>query len=509
MNKLILKEHFVLKDKINEYLSGSINYPTLKHYTAPFGIYKQRDDKFMVRIRVTGGELSIKKYKAIVEIAEKYKIEFIHFSTRQAVQLHGINPEYIFDIVKDCSNSGIYFKGGGGDTVRNIAACYYSGLTEKSLFDVVPHAKAMADYLYNYEKAYSLPRKIKFAFSCDSSDSSFAKYHDLGFFAKIKNNEKGFEVYSGGGMGRNSSPAIKILDFISEQNFIHCAIAATDLFYDHGNREKRNKARLRYVAQELGQQKYIDLFAEYYNKVLKLDLQIPKYNLESSNKFDQLNKLNSDLEINDVSDFNEWKNRAVIDTVYENTALLKLFVPYGIVSIESAKIILNLTEVTNTPFVRLTRNNDLFIPVRINQLEYIYKLLENNKNIYDYKAGSIKGLVTSCIGAKTCAIGIIDPKPFADEITTALAKVACSKTNIIDNILSNIKVSGCPNCCSNHPIAKIGLQGCIKKNSEGKPEPHAKLIASIELLKILGYSEETYLKCSDMKEFTEKVSKNI
>ncbi|HJO92089.1 MAG TPA: nitrite/sulfite reductase [Victivallales bacterium] len=508
MNNLILNEHFVLKEKISDYLSGLINYPALKAYTAPFGIYKQRDDKFMVRIRVTGGELSIEKYKVIIQIAEKYNIEFIHFSTRQAVQLHGINPEYIFDIIKDCSESGIYFKGGGGDTVRNIAACCYSGLTDKSLFDVLPHSKAMADYLYNYDKAYSLPRKIKFAFSCDSSDSSFAQYHDLGFFAKIKNSEKGFEVYSGGGMGRNSSPAIKIFDFIPECNFIHCAVAVTNLFYDHGNREKRNKARLRYVAQELGEKEYIDLFTKYYEKALGSNLNLPEYNLESRNKFDLFKELHPCSEIND-NDFAEWKKRTVMDTIHESVALLKLFVPYGLVSIEASKIILNIAEITNLPYLRLTRNNDIFIPVKTDQLEYIYEMLDKRKGIYDFKADSFKGLVTSCIGAKTCAIGIIDPKPFADEITNAMGELSKQKNDIIDNIICNIKISGCPNCCSNHPVAKIGLQGCIKKDSEGKSIPHVKLIADSELLTNLGYCEDTYLKCSDMQSLIERVYNNI
>jgi sulfite reductase beta subunit-like hemoprotein len=506
MNKLMLKEHFVLRDKIKEYLSGVIKYPDLKHYSAPFGIYKQRDDKFMVRIRITGGELSIDKYKAIIKIVEKYRIEFIHFSTRQAVQLHGINPEYIFNIIEDCSEAGLYFKGGGGDTVRNIAVCYYSGLTSKSLFDVMPHAKAMADYFYNYEKAYSLPRKIKFAFSCDATDTSFTKYHDLGFMAKIVNDKKGFEVYSGGGMGKNSSPAIKIFDFIHEDKFIQCAIAGTDLFYDHGNREKRTKARLRYVAQELGREKYIELFAEYYDKVLKSDLKLPEYNLESINKFDSLKQLKSKI---NNRDFNEWKNRAVTDTVYENISLLKLFVPYGVVSIKMAKIILDLTEKLNTPFIRLTRNNDLYIPVRTDQLEYIYELLENCKDVYDYKANSFKGLATTCIGAATCLIGIIDPKPFANEITNELDKIIKSnpdlKVRMLDDFLSSIKISGCPNCCSNHPIAKIGLQGCKKKNSEGISIPHVKLYADSTLLEKLGYNDDTYLQSSDMSALVKKI----
>jgi len=508
MNKLLEKEHYILKEKIEEYIAGNIKYPDLKKYSAPFGIYKQRNDMFMVRIRITGGELSLVKYKAIVNIVEKYNIGYIHFSTRQAVQLHDIDPAKVFDIVTECTENEMYFKGGGGDTVRNVAVCYYSGLTENSVFDVMPHAKALASYFYNYLKAYNLPRKIKFAFSCNSNDDSYAKYHDLGFIAKYKDGQKGFEVYAGGGMGRNSSAAVKILDFINEDQFINCAVAATDIFYEHGNRENRNKARLRYVCNSLGEDKFIELFNNYYNEISNSKTILPEEKLTYDYDFSGLNKIEKSSVLN-PNDFNKWKKLAAIETVYNDIKLLKLFVPYGVVSIDEAKLLLDIVEKINTPFIRLTRCNDIFIPVNQDQLQGIYGLLESSKDIIDFKADSLEGLITSCIGAKICTVGVIDPKPFAESISGCLEGQLEDKEAIINNFINTIKISGCPNCCSNHPVSKIGLQGCKKKDSNGESIPHMKLCADQKIIEKLGYENETFLKTSDMSEFVNRFIKKL
>ena len=474
-----------LKKSLVAYIKGDISYTDLKHTTAPFGIYKQRDDKFMVRIRITGGELATSKLNFIVEIAEKYSAEYLHLTTRQDIQLHGICSGNIFSIVSECNNNGIPFKGGGGDTFRNIAACPDSGLSLESVFDVTPYAKLLTEYFYNYDKVYDLPRKLKIAFSCSNEDKALAKFQDLGFIARVKNKEKGFAVYVAGGMGRDSMAGIKVFDFIPEYQFVNCAVAIANLFYDHGNRNDRTKARIRYLAKDLGENKFVELFMKYFDQTTSL---ASGYGLRAAAKRDSSvfvracpcrSVFNRDL----MPDLSEWKKYAVQDTIFDDIALVKLFIPYGKMNCAEAKNFINITSSLGIPFLRLTRNQNICIPVKKSTIPMLFQKLSILKDTVDLTASSMKGLITSCVGAKVCGIGIIDTLPFADSIASELDKYFCKnpekKCHLLLEIISSLKLSGCHNSCSNHPAAKLGLQGIRKKNKDGIMVDYCKVFKRI------------------------------
>ena len=50
-----------LKKTVDEYIAGDVTSTELKHESVLLGIYQQRNDLFMMRIRLTGGEISIEK----------------------------------------------------------------------------------------------------------------------------------------------------------------------------------------------------------------------------------------------------------------------------------------------------------------------------------------------------------------------------------------------------------------------------------------------------------------
>ena len=103
-----------LKKAVGEYLAGNISASDLKHTTAPFGIYQQRNDKFMVRIRITGGHLDLRKSQIIAEGMKNFRVGFMHLTTRQNLQLHDVDPVNIVPLVKFLTRQGIPFRGGGG-----------------------------------------------------------------------------------------------------------------------------------------------------------------------------------------------------------------------------------------------------------------------------------------------------------------------------------------------------------------------------------------------------------
>ena len=237
MKNELKAEHLALKKDVASFLNKELSAADLKHSTAPFGIYQQRDDLFMTRIRITGGHINISELRRIANIIDENNISYAHLTTRQDIQLQGVPPENIYAIVRSCTESGLPFKGGGGNTFRNIAVSPDSGIAPDNIFDVVPHAKSLTDIIFKWDKAFELPRKLKIGFASSEKDELMAMLQDLGFVARIKDGKLGFKVYGGGGMGKESALGIKLFDFISLDEVPRCTLAITELFYDHGDRE--------------------------------------------------------------------------------------------------------------------------------------------------------------------------------------------------------------------------------------------------------------------------------
>jgi len=487
MGKLSIQELSIyssLSQRVQEYINGEINYSDLKHTTALFGIYKQRGNKFMARIRVTGGEISLKQLFALSQIAEKYSVSFLHLTSRQGIQLHGIDVKNIIPIVTECAEYDMPFRGGGGNTFRNVAVCYHSGLIEDSIFDVLPYAKQLTSYVLSYNKAFDdLPRKIKFGFSCCEKDTGLAKLQDLGFIAKIQNRIEGFVVYGGGGMGNQSAVGIELIDFISADEVAKCAIAMIDLFYDHGDRSNRSKARIRFILKKYGDKKFKKLFLSYLKKVDLIEnvSTTQVYSPKPETTLYNCSEIHSSIELSstELSRYNEWKLHAIFNTQLDNIVLVKLFVSHGNLSIADLKKMIKIMSEVKVHFIRLSRGQNIYIPIKNSDVKYVFKQLNNYRQTTDFTGASLRGLLTSCIGAKTCAIGIVDTPKFSDSIAKELDVFFMNypefKTDFLKNIINSIKISGCQNSCSNHPAVTLGFQGIRRKNKEGTPTDYCKV----------------------------------
>ncbi len=482
----IKTDYSSLFEQIPKYINGTIEYPELKHTTAPFGIYKQRNGNFMARIRVTGGEVSFEKLSAISKIAEKYSVGFLHLTSRQAIQLHDVDIKKIISIVTECTENNLPFRGGGGDTFRNVAACYHSGFSEDSVFDVLPYAKQLTSSMFNYDKAFdNLPRKIKFGFSCCKNDTSLAKLQDLGFIATIQNGIKGFTVYGGGGMGNQSTVGIELMNFIPSNEIIRYAFAMTDLFNDHGDRTSRSKARVRFILKRLGAEEFKKLFFNYLDNVIlpeDIDLcQVPSSPVSETELFsgaaDVLPIIN--LSPTELPLYDKWKLRVLSNIKFDNTVLIKLLIPHGKLRVIDLKKIVELMSETKSDIARLSREENMYIPIKKLDTEYFFSQLNNYREEADFTGYSLQGLITSCIGAKICFIGIIDAPKFTDSIAKELNIFFTKHPEFIpdffNNVLNSIKISGCPNSCSNHPSVALGFQGIRRKNKDGVPTDYCKV----------------------------------
>lgn len=451
-----------IKDALERYLAGEINANELKPLIAPHGVYQQRNDAGMARIRVTGGHLEVEKLRLIAEIMEHHAVGYVHLTTRQDIQLHDVPLPNIHQVMVDCTEAGLPFRGGCGNTFRNILVNPDSGISPGGVFDVIPYALGLRDVIFACEKAFFLPRKFKIGLVDRPELERLAMVQDMGFIAARADGKRGFTVYGGGGMGRNSALGVKLFDFLPEEDLPRCVLAMIEMFFEHGDRTNRNRARIRYILERLGKEAFAGLFSDYYRKN-STEVKLPAYRLELDSVSDSLKK--ADGESIAAEETERWKQLAASATRFGGDAVsIRIFVPDGNLRPAHLRKLAGIAELTGCPFIRLTPEQDILLPlVHRSLLPLIYAQLKNELPELDLTLNSFKGHIVSCIGASVCKIGILDAPQTAWQIAARLddyfAGHPDKKSRLACRIISDIRISGCPNSCSAHPNAAIGLQG--------------------------------------------------
>jgi len=451
------------ENNVNRFLAGKISSKELKHESAPFGVYEQRNEKFMIRIRCAAAMISPAQLKTVGQLSGEFGGEEVHITTRQELQIHDVLPENIITVIRELRKAGLASRGGGGNTIRNVMASWNSGISNDEVFDVTPHAVALTNFLISAPDSWKLPRKFKVSFANSNEDNANARVQDLGFIASKKNREKGFKVYVAGGMGRNPKPGKILHDFVSENQIFIIAEAVKKLFYKHGNRENRNQARLRFLWDSLGKEKFIELYNEEVEKIKSKKL--PEFDI-----FDIIvNEENKRNFLKPVRNFSEkfklWEKRFVREQKQKGLFSIKIPFLFGNIKNENLIAIAELMSNFGNNVFRFTMQQNM--TVRNIPGKFLGNIFELASKVTPLaNSPRLIGNCIACTGSAICKIGICRPRGILKTLYEKL-----EKRNLPLDKIPNIKiyVSGCPNSCAQHHIADLGFAGKIKnENGERK-----------------------------------------
>jgi len=454
-----------LQDKIQEYQRGGCDAQDVKKRSALLGIYAEKDGAYMTRVRRTGGEISVSELLDTADIMEVNGIDHAHFSARQNMQMHGVPADKVHSTLVAFGNKGMVFKGGGGNTFRSVTGSPYAGISKTEIFDTTPYAKAIWEYIFDYKKAYELGRKFKMGFSSELSDNTNCGVQDLGFMAVIQDGQKGFKVYGGGGLGRGGMLGFVLVPFLPAERALQAVVAAIDLFYDHGDREDRTKARLRFVREKLGQAAYRELYCDY---LMKTEAPL----LNEINEIDYRQYADRVVvfqdEAPDTPDYRGWLRRAVQETRFDDVVAVRLYIRKGIFKAPDLRALAGILKKVGAPGIRLTAQQDAVIPlVHQSALPVLYRVLREQLQEQAVTDGSFAKHIVSCIGARLCTMGLAESTTAAESIAESLDELFSEyediRDEVFEGIIDGIRVSGCGSSCGVNQIAAIGFNGHRKK----------------------------------------------
>src|SRR5215203_3059988 len=189
-------------DLLGQFERGEIAPDQWRSFRLLRGTYGQRQaaDAQMLRVKIPQGVISTPQLHALAEVAEQYSRGFGHITTRQNIQFHFVRLHDAELAMRRLADEGLTTREACGNSVRNITACPYAGVSADELFDVTPYADAVTRFLLRHPLSSSLPRKFKIAFEGCKDDHIALTINDLAFKAELgPDGERGFRVLAGGG----------------------------------------------------------------------------------------------------------------------------------------------------------------------------------------------------------------------------------------------------------------------------------------------------------------------
>ncbi|MCD7964019.1 MAG: sulfurtransferase TusA family protein [Rikenellaceae bacterium] len=488
----------------DKFIKGEIGTAEFKVGRVPMGIYEQRKDGvYMVRIRTTGGIITPGQLIEIINIAKRHGSDLLHITTRQEIQIQNISIESTGAILRELKKIGLSSKGGGGNTVRNILVATTSVITDIESFDPTPHAEAITTKLIAETDSFTLPRKLKIAFSNNEDDTDFAAINDIGFIAKIKNGQRGFKLYVGGSVASKPTVGWVFADFIPEEDIFAVAGAVKKLFSEHGNRKNKHKARIRHIFYRLGAEEVKRLFDEYFKEEKKTAPKfVPDRYIEKINP-----SCNGNISSEPVDkDFLTWKNRYA--TAQKQYGLYSVVVPFihGNINIGDERfltqfqIFLRFLEFIGDDTVRFSVQQNIIL--RNIPESFLFQTYSHIHSINpEIKYPLLTNNIVSCTGADTCRLGICLSKGLAAAIRRKLINEGAGLDNIPE---VRLQISGCPNSCGQQVWADLGFSGKALRNSRLYPAYQVYAGASRGKSPALAETLGS-LNAHDVPEFTQKV----
>ena len=467
LDRLVERDIIELGEKIHLYKTGKMPEDKFKSLRLARGVYGQRQlGVQMVRIKLPYGKLLAKQLVRIADVADEYSNGNLHLTTRQDIQIHFVSLDRTPELWAELEKDSVTLREACGNTVRNITASPFAGIDPDEPFDVSPYAEELFRYLLRNPVNQDMGRKVKISFSSSQKDTAYSFLHDLGFIPIIQNGEKGFKLLIAGGLGVKPFLGQSVTNFINADDIYAYTTAILRVFDRYGERQKRNKARLKYLVEELGLDKFLELVNQEYKVVEKYRLTIIDFvepNIEDINIAEHL--------IITVPEYLTWIKTNVIKQKQKGFFTILLKITNGNIKSDIARKLAELVQKYSGGELRVTINQGLIIKyVREESLPHFYHVL-SKLNLSSPGFDSVSD-ITACPGTDTCNLGITNSTNLAVELENL---IAVHHAELVYNKDIKIKISGCFNACGQHSIANIGFHGSTIKDGN-------QLIPAVQLL---------------------------
>jgi sulfite reductase (ferredoxin) len=486
-NPLVEKEIVDLEKKIRLFREGKIHDEKFRSLRLVRGIYGQRQPGVqMIRIKLPFGKMTVKQMLRIADVSDEYASSNMHLTTRQDVQIHFVSLDKTPELWAKLAEDDVTIREACGNTVRNVTASATAGVDPEEPFDVSPYADAMFKYFLRNSISQELGRKFKIAFSSSDRDTGFTFMHDIGLIPKVKieNGQeiRGFKVMLGGGLGAQPYLAHVAYEFLEEDKIMPFTEGVIRIFDRYGERNRRHKARLKFLIEEVGFETFMELVAEEQkalkHKTFVVDTTaVGQPEPPAENTILENAKTLNVAEITLQEKYQRWYKTNVFEQKQKGFYGVQIKVHLGDLPTGIVRQLAPIVAAYAADDIRVTVNQGLLLKyVRPASLPYVFAAL-NEIGLAEPGFDSTAD-VTACPGTDTCNLAISSSTGISAELERVMNE---EYPDLVYNQDIKIKISGCMNGCAQHSACQIGFHGSsLKKGAAVLPALQVMLGGGIE-----------------------------
>lgn len=393
-------------------------------------------DAFMCRLRIPGGAMPSWQLLGVADLADRFAGGYADVTTRANLQLREIGPRDGVHVLTGLADLGIINRGAGGDNVRNITCNPTAGFDRIELIDTLPLAKELHHHILNHRELHGLPRKFNVAFDGGGTVASLEDTNDVGFLA-VRVDEGPEAVPAGvyfrlslGGITGHKDFARPTGVLVRPEECVAVASAIIRVFIKHGDRTDRKKARLKYLLDDWGFDRFLaEVEAERGGPLRRAPVDLGTPPLPAD----------------------RWGHVGVHPQTQDGRCYVGVVLPVGRMTTARMRGLAAIAERFGSGSIRLTVWQNLLIPdVAAGDIPEVKAAIEALGLGWDASAPRA-GLV-ACTGNAGCKYAAADTKGQA----MILARYLEERVPLDQPI--NIHLTGCHHSCAQHYIGDIGLE---------------------------------------------------
>lgn len=430
-----------------EFPKGTDVFLTKYHglfYVAP------AQDSYMCRLRFPGGAIRSWQLRGLADLADRSAGGFADCTTRANLQLRDIPAAESINILTGLQDLAIINFGAGADNIRNVTASPLSGIDPTELIDTLSLAKEMHYYLINHRELYGLPRKFNIAFDGGGSIAALEDTNDIGFTAVRLKPEAATDMlregvyfqFTLGGITGHKDFARPTGVLLKPEECVEVAAAVVRVFIRHGDRTNRNKARLKYLLDRWG----FDKFVSEVEKEVGREL--------SKAPFDAVEPRHSDNRQGHVGFYPQKQ---------PGLNYIGVVLPVGRMTSDQMRGLAQISERYGDGDLRLTVWQNLLIAnIPDDSVEAVEGAIELIG--LDWRASSVRAGLIACTGSAGCKYAGAPTKSNAMTIADYVEE------RLEMDVPVNIHLTGCHHSCAQHYIGDIGLIAANVKDPDDPDE---------------------------------------
>jgi sulfite reductase beta subunit-like hemoprotein len=477
---------------LERFENGEITPDQWRAYRLVRGTYGQRQPEGqMIRVKIPQGVLDGEQLAALADVAQTHSRGFGHVTTRQNLQFHFVPLHEVEPAMRRLAEAGLTTREACGNSVRNITACAWAGVSADEVFDVTPYAEALTRYLLRHPLSASLPRKFKIAWEGCAEDHALTPIHDIGWRAQVRvidgRPRRGFRVAIGGGTAILCTSAWTLVEFLPAAEIFNVAEAVVRVFHRFGDFQHKQRNRMKFLIKEMGRERFVEEFEKALREfraaggaALPFDPEAPP--VEGEPDWERpappsAASLAARVGAGPVrgpgltpqlrpvplavtgGDYERWRRTNVRAQKQPGYVAITVTLPLGDITAAQLRALADLAAAYGDGTVRTTADQDFVLRwVRAGDVPYVFRRLEAaSLGLPD--ANTIAD-VTSCPGAESCRLAVTQSRglgrSLGDHLRARPELVAAAED-------LQIKISGCPNGCGRHHVAGLGFQGSVRR----------------------------------------------